>query len=58
MTVLFVLTDWKLGGNLDMHYDAVGKYLIILLLAQLLVSVTTADRKAQQVLQSSSLNIA
>jgi hypothetical protein len=41
-----------------MHYDAVGKYLIILLLAQLLVSVTTADRKAQQVLQSSSLNIA
>lgn len=37
-----------MGGNLDTHCDAIGKYLIILLLAQLLVSVKTADSKAQQ----------
>lgn len=38
-----------MGGSLDTHYDAIGKYLIIPFLARLLVSVKT-DSKAQQVL--------
>lgn len=38
-----------MGGNLDMYYEARGKYLIIPFLAQLLVSVKTADSKAGQV---------
>lgn len=35
-------------GNLDTHCDAIGKYLIIPLLAQLLVSVKTETKQAQQ----------
>ena len=29
MTEMFVLTGEKVGGNLDTHCDAIGKYLII-----------------------------
>ena len=50
MTEMFVFTGEKVGGNSDTHCDAIGKYLIIPFLAQLLVSVKTADSKAQQVL--------
>ena len=39
-----------MGGRLDPHDDAIGKYLIIPFLAQHSVSVKSADSKAQQVL--------
>lgn len=45
MTELFVLTGKK-WEVIQTYYDAIGKYLITLFLAQLLVSVKTG--KAQQ----------
>lgn len=50
MTEMFILTGEKVGGNLDTHYDAIGNYLTVPFLAQLFLSVKTADSKAQQVL--------
>lgn len=52
------LNRLKGGGDLDMSCDAIGKYLVIPFLAQLWVSLKTADGKARQVLQSGTLAVA
>lgn len=58
VTEMCVLTGWKAEGHLDTCSDVIGKYLITPFGAQLLVSVKTAESKAQQFLTRSSPHVA